>query len=171
MQPLISTVLFYLLFSSTLAAQQAPVERATVSAANVAVAEAYLSAYSTFSTSRMAPFYTDDATFEDLTSSTQNAAGGPFVFKGKQAILHGLGDYVSQYQAFTVNYAVERRYESNGIVVFIAQLSYQLKTKGGKSFAGTAPIVTAITVRNGKVARHVDFYDYLGNAVEFGDAQ
>ena len=109
----------------------------------------------------------DEMVFTDPTSTDQNADGGSFMFVGKAAVMKGLGDYAAQYKDFNVSYDVERRYESNGVVTFVAQLSYTVVTKDDQTFTGTAPIVTAITVKDGKVVRHLDLYDYAGNAVEF----
>ncbi len=152
-----------------LAATIAPATAADApsSADIVKVAAEYLAAYSTFDPQEIVPHFTDDAVFSDPTSTTQNADGGPFVFEGKEAVLTGLGDYAAQYKDFTVAYDIERQYESNGVVVFIAQLTYTVITNDDQTFTGTAPIVTAIEVRDGKVARHTDFYDYAGNAANF----
>jgi len=81
--------------------------------------------------------------------------------------MKGLGDYAAQYKDFNVSYDVERRYESNGVVIFVAQLSYTAISKDDQTFTGAAPIVTAITVKDGKVVEHLDLYDYAGNTVEF----
>lgn len=132
----------------------------------VAIAKDYIAAYSTFDVSVMEPFLADDMVFFDPTSSTQNANGEPFKFEGKEAVMQGLGDYASQFESFALTYDVERYYESQDIVVFVAQLGYEGATKDGQSFAGGGPIVTAITVKDGKVVRHVDYFDYNQNAVE-----
>ena len=139
----------------------------TASEANIKIAEDYLAAYSTFEVDAMAPFMAEDVIFSDPTSSEQSASGGAFMFKGKAAALKGLGDYAAQYNSFTVDYDLERRYESNGVVVFIGMLNYQLVTKDDRPISGAAPIVTAITLKDGKVAQHLDLYDYSGNVVEF----
>lgn len=136
----------------------------------IKLATAYLDAYSTFEPERMAPFYDNDAIFIDPTSIDQNANGNPFQFVGKAAILKGLGDYADQFQSFSLTYDVERRYESNDVVVFIAALTYAGESADGQAFSGAAPIVTAVGVRDGKVISHTDYYDYGGNAVEFGAA-
>ncbi|WP_375205881.1 nuclear transport factor 2 family protein [Hyphococcus sp.] len=139
------------------------------SADAISVAEDYLAAYSTFDVEIMAPFIADDMVFADPTSTEQNADGGAFMFDGKAAVLKGLGDYAAQYKSFSVDYDIERRYESNGVVVFVAQLTYDLVTKDDRTFTGAAPIVTAVTVRDGKVVKHLDLYDYAGNAESFTD--
>ncbi|WP_428409364.1 nuclear transport factor 2 family protein [Hyphococcus sp.] len=139
------------------------------SADAVSLAEDYLAAYSTFDVEKMAPFLSDDMVFADPTSTEESADGGAFMFNGKEAVLKGLGDYAAQYQSFSVNYDVERQYESNGVVVFVAQLTYNLVTKDDKTFTGAAPIVTAVTVKDGKVVKHLDLYDYAGNAETFTD--
>lgn len=137
------------------------------SADAIAVAEHYLTAYSTFEPAKMAPYLADDMTFYDPTSTNQTASGGAFQFDGKAAVLKGLGDYAAQFNAFSVTYAVKRRYESAGVVVFIADLTYQGEGKDGQTFSGGAPIVTVITVKGGKVVQHTDYFDYVGNAVSF----
>lgn len=152
---------FALCISSLACAEETP-----ASDAAVVVAEQYLAAYETFEPAKMAPFLHKDAVFSDPTSTNQTADGGPFEFDGKEAVLKGLGDYAAQYKRFTLNYDVERRYESNGVVVFVAQLSYEGETKDAQTFSGAEPIVTVITVKDGKVIRHTDFFDYKSNAVE-----
>ncbi len=146
-----------------------PMEESSASDAIVSVAEDYLAAYSTFEPEKMAPFLGDDMVFTDPTSTNQNAAGGAFIFDGKDAVLKGLGDYAAQFKSFTVDYDVERQYESNGVVIFVAQLTYDLMTNEDKHFTGSAPIVTAITVKDGKVVKHLDLYDYAGNVKTFTD--
>lgn len=133
----------------------------------VRIAEEYLAAYSTFDTSLIAPHISDDMVFYDPTSSNENADDGPFVFEGKEAVLKGLGDYASQYKTFTVDYDVERRYESEGVVVFVAMLTWNVLTANDETATGSAPIVTAVTVKDGKVVKHTDYYDYKGNVVNF----
>ena len=135
----------------------------------VTIAEDYIAAYSTFDVSVMEPFFADDMIFFDPTSSSQNADGGPLRFEGKDAVMKGLGDVAGQYASFSLNYSVERHYESQGVVVFVAMLTYEGETKDGQTFEGGAPIVTAITVKDGKVVRHIDYFDYKGNAVDSGD--
>lgn len=133
----------------------------------VDIAKDYLAAYSTFDTDKMAPFYADDAVFTDPTSADQGANGEPFQFTGKDAILKGLGDYAAQYKSFSVAYDVERQYESEGVVVFVATLTWSVTGGDNQNASGSAPIVTAITVKDGKVTKHLDLYDYKGNAVDF----
>lgn len=133
----------------------------------VRIAEDYLTAYSSFDMDAVAPFLSDDMVFYDPTSSNQNAEGGPFIFNGKEAVLKGLGDYASQFKSITVNYDVERRYESEGVVVFVAMLTWNVLTTNDASLTGSAPMVTAVTVKDGKVVNHTDYYDYKGNAVSF----
>jgi ketosteroid isomerase-like protein len=134
---------------------------------SVSVAEAYLAAYSTFDASKMAPFYADDAVFDDPTSGGQIAGYDSFHFEGKDAIIKGLGDYAATYKRFSVAYDVQRRYESAGVIVFVANLSYQGETPDGQEFSGGAPIVTVVEIEGGKVKRHTDYFDYQQNAVEF----
>lgn len=137
------------------------------SAAAIDIAEQYLAAYSTFDVDEIEPFLADNAVFYDPTSSTQTADGGPFHFESKEAILKGLGDYAAQYKSFTLNYDLERRYESEGSIVFVAQLTWTVIGKDDQTFTGAAPIVTVVKIENGKVIGHTDYYDYKGNAVDY----
>ncbi len=136
------------------------------STARIALAKDYIAAYSTFDVTKMEPFYSDDAMFHDPTTSPPGTDGA-LLLTGKAAILKGLGDYAASFNRFSVEYKIERQYESNGVVVFIAQLSYMGESKDGDKFAGSAPIVTAITVKDGKVVRHTDYFDYKENAEGF----
>lgn len=136
------------------------------SAGTVKLATDYLAAYSTFDVEKMRPFYADEAVFIDPTSKNQIPGYGEFHFSGKDAIIKGLGDYAASYESFSVHYNVTRQYESAGNVVFIADLTYEGETKKGEKFSGGAPIVTVVTVEDGKVIRHTDYFDYNSNAVE-----
>ncbi len=135
------------------------------SSTTISIAKDYLTAYSTFDTAAMAPFLADDMVFYDPTSANQSADGGAFMFEGKEAVLKGLGDYAGQYQSFSVDYDIERQYESEGVVVFVAMLTWTVTSPDGESATGSAPIVTAVTVKDGKIIKHTDYYDYKGNAV------
>ena len=135
----------------------------------IAVAEAYLAAYSTFDMDKMEPFLTDDMTFNDPTSMGQAPGGGSFNFTGKTLVLEKLGDFAAGNKSFSVSYDVERRYESAGVVVFVAQLTYKGESHAGNAFEGSSPIVTAVTVTDGKISAHYDFFDYARNAVNFDE--
>jgi len=161
MRSYLASVILVLAFSGTAIAQTAADETAT------SVAEAYLAAYSTFDVSKMAPFYADDAVFNDPTSVGQIPGHAGFIFDGKDAILKGIGDYAGTYKSLSLKYDLQRRYESAGIVVFIAKLTYEGETKDGQEFSGGSPIVTVVEVKGGKVTRHSDYFDYKQNAVEF----
>ncbi len=156
----------FALFSSV---AMAAAEEKPSSEAVIAVAESYLAAYSTFEMEKIEPFLTDDMTFNDPTSAGQAPGGGAFQFEGKTQVLKELGTFADSNKSFSVDYDVERRYESAGVVVFVAQLNYEGETHEGQKFAGAAPIVTAVTVTDGKISAHYDFFDYLENAVDFSD--
>ena len=149
--------------TTAMAEDTAPTENAAIT-----LATEYLKAYSTFDVTNMAPYYSDDAVFLDPTASRASPDGQPlFAFNGKDAIIKGLGDYALQYKSFTLDYKIERQYESNNVVVFVAQLTYKGEGKNGNTFEGGAPIVTAITVKDGKIVRHMDYFDYKENAENF----
>lgn len=160
---------FTLALAATLGLCATPVsaEELSASDANIKVAEDYLAAYSTFKVEKMEPFLADDMEFRDPTSAAPGKDGNGYNFDGKTAVMEGLGDFASRQKDFYLNYDLERRYESNGVVVFIAQLTYTVHTKTDETITGTAPIVTAVTVKDGKIVRHVDLFDYSENAKDF----
>jgi len=156
----------YLLAAALLIITQAHAQE-TETSETIRIAEDYLAAYSSFDMAAVAPFLSADMVFHDPTSSNENADNGPFFFEGKEAVLRGLGDYASQFKSFSVEYDIERRYESEGVVVFVAVLRWNVLTANDAKATGAAPIVTAVTVKDGKVVKHTDYYDYKGNAVSF----
>ena len=158
---------FFAFISLAFTLLSAPLHAEDKNAAIIKIAEDYIAAYSTFDVDVIEPFIADDAIFSDPTSKDQNASGGQFMFVGKKAILKGLGEYAAQYKSFTLVYDVERRYVANNVVVFVAQLTYTVIALDDQVYTDTAPIVTAITVKDSKVKQHIDLYDYDGNAVDF----
>mgnify|MGYP003700444075 CR=1 FL=1 len=132
----------------------------------VDIAERYLAAYSTFDTEKMAPLLSDDMVFTDPTKPPEMNDGQVFTHVGKKAVLTALGGYASLYEEFSLDYKIDRRYESNGAVVFVGDVTYNILTDAGQTLTGTAPIVTVVKVNNGKIARHTDYYDYAGNVIE-----
>ncbi len=129
-----------------------------------AVAERYLNAYAAFDTNKMAPLLSDDMVFIDPTKPPAQNDGQVFTHVGKEAVLAALGGYADLYKEFWLDYKIDRQYESNNVVVFIGDITFNILTEDSESLSGTAPIVTVVTVRDGKVSRHLDLYDYAGNA-------
>ena len=84
--------------------------------------------------------------FTDPTKPPELNEGKSFTHNGKQAILSALGGYAKLYEEFYLDYKIERRFESNGVVVFIGDITYNILTEDGQSLTGTAPIVTTVTV-------------------------
>ncbi|GJL95221.1 MAG: hypothetical protein DHS20C05_16260 [Hyphococcus sp.] len=150
-------------FSAALFSTALADEAADASAANVELAQDYIAAYSTFKTKNMKPFLADDMVFMDETSPQT------ILFEGKKAVMDGLGEYSKLYKDFSLDYDIARRFESNGVVVFIGHVTYAGAGQDGQAFSGTAPIVTAITIKDGKVVKHADYFDYGSNAVDLDE--
>ena len=131
----------------------------------VDAAQKYLAAYSTFDMEKMAPLISDDMVFTDPTKPPETNGGEPFVYTGKEAVLAALGGYAKLYKEFSLDYDIQRYFESNGAVIFVGDITYNILTDDQQTLTGTAPIVTIITVKDGKIVEHRDYYDYAGNAV------
>lgn len=134
------------------------VER-TGDAAKIAVASKYLDAYATLNVERMASMYAEDATFIDPTS--ENAPGVPQTlhFTGRDTIVGVLGEYAKNYRC--LRYDFDRVYESGDCVVFVGRITAQLQADP-KPLTLRSSIVTIVTVKDGRVAEHRDYYDYQG---------
>lgn len=131
----------------------------------VEAAQKYLAAYSAFDMEKMAPLISDDMVFTDPTKPLETNGGEPFIHSGKDAVLGALGGYAKLYKEFSLDYDIRRYFESNGAVIFEGDITYNILTDDQQTLTGTAPIVTIITVKDGKIVEHRDYYDYAGNAV------
>lgn len=131
----------------------------------VEAAQKYLAAYSAFDMEKMAPLISDEMVFTDPTKPPETNNGAPFVYTGKDAVLAALGGYAKLYKEFSLDYDIQRYFESNGAVIFVGDITYNILTDDQQTLTGTAPIVTIITVNDGKIVEHRDYYDYAGNAV------
>jgi ketosteroid isomerase-like protein len=117
------------------------------------LARDYLAAYSAVDTAAMERFLAPDAVFADQTA--RPADGGPIVLNGRDTFLKQF----KTYGLTRLAYDLANVFESNGRVVFIGRVNAFYPQAGGE-LRFSARIVTVVTVKNGKVARHEDFADY-----------
>lgn len=151
---------FLLFLSLTVAHAEAPQPHGN--AAVIAQANAYLDAYARLDTTALERLYAEDAVFNDPTSATVPGIGGPFVWKGRAEILAHLREWAKTTKS--LSYDVERRYEASNHVVFVGAVKPLVKTaKGDVQYR--YPIVTIITIANGRVSEHRDYTNYGAGSV------
>lgn len=151
---------FLLLLSLTVARADAPQPHGN--AAVIAHANAYLDAYAKLDTAALAHLYAEDAVFNDPTSATVPGIGGPFVWRGRSEILAHLREWAKTTKS--LNYDVDRRYEASNHVVFVGAVKPLVKTAKG-DVQHRYPIVTIITITNGRVSEHRDYTNYAAGHV------
>lgn len=144
-----------------------PVQAETVSgdAAPISAARTYLEAYQRLDLQQLERYYTEDVEFNDPTSLRVSGIGGPFVWRGREAVLAGVRRWAQSVQS--LNYDVERIYEASGRVVFSGTVTSVTRTPGGVA-RYRYPIVTILTISDGRVSEHRDYTDYAG-AVRLAD--
>lgn len=148
------------LFLVTLApAIQAQGAQADPRAETIAVADAYMAAYQELDEAALAGFYADDARFFDPTSYDMEGFAAPFDFHGRDAILAGIATFKTDYGLVRVPYAVTTKIAGMHDVAYIGEVQSEVRVKGEMQ-RYAYPIVTIITVRDGKVIEHRDYVDY-----------
>ena len=126
----------------------------------IALARRYIAAYQALDVERLESFYAADVRFIDPTSERTPLAQ-PFIFEGRDNVLAAIAQAAQSFVC--IRYDVRRIYESSGHVVFAGKSQGLLKSEQGL-FTGDGTIVTIITIKEGKVVEHRDYYDYAGGA-------
>ncbi len=123
----------------------------------IARAQEYLAAYARMDLKALEEFYAEDAVFNDPTSTKVPGIGGPFVWRGRKEILAHIADWAKSIRS--IDYDVERAYEASGHVVFIGDVKPLTATpEGPVQYA--YPIVTIVTVADGRIVEHRDYTNY-----------
>lgn len=136
------------------AAVEAPVRQ------GLAVAEAYVRAYSGMDSAAMAPWMTEDFVFADRTSID---AGRPV--EGRAAVL-ALIDRLRANGLTDLGLDLPSRFESNGVAVFSGTVnSISRSSPGAEALRWSARSVLVLTVRGAQVSKHEDFADYPGATI------
>ena len=148
--------MFAIGFATCVSAQDNPIESQASHPSAIEIADAYLEAYQAYDLDRLNEFYAPDAAFIDPTSLDMS---NPFNWTGKDEIVGHLRQYLENVSSATFYYDIQRKYESSGRVVYNAVGSFTVKTPQ-MEISGSAPIVTIITVNDGKVIEHRDYVDY-----------
>lgn len=126
-----------------------------------AVAEAYLAAYQAQDFAALEALYAEDAVFIDPTSEAIQGIGGPFDWTGREAILAGIRGW----GATRLEYEIDRTWSASGHVVFDGAVAAIYETETG-SVAYRYPIITIVTVEDGRVTEHRDYTDFSGMTQE-----
>ncbi|MGE0737457.1 MAG: nuclear transport factor 2 family protein [Alphaproteobacteria bacterium] len=142
-----------------LGAGSAQAEIVSGDAATISVARAYLEAYQRLDVQRLESHYADDVEFNDPTSLRVAGIGGPFVWRGREAVLSGVRRWARSIQS--LNYDIDRIYEASGRVVFVGGVTSAVRTPGGL-VRYRYPIVTIVTISDGRISEHRDYTDYAG---------
>lgn len=155
---LLVTASIVLLFAGSASAQDDPasVER---------VARAYLAAYESADIDRLAELAAEDIEFRD-DSAPGDPAGGPYHFVGREAWLAGLQGFVADGGLIDMHQSHDLAYQSGSQMVFVGRVDarYRAPSEGVLHFK--TRIVTVLTVREGRVWRHMDIADYSGAQTE-----
>lgn len=121
------------------------------------VAEAYLAAYQQQDHEAMRAFYAGDARFIDPTSFAIPRITAPIDWLGADAIIAGIAGWGVD----RLSYEIERSYESSNAVIFDGSTTVTYITPAG-DLSFRYPIITIVTVRDGKVVEHRDYTDFAG---------
>lgn len=123
----------------------------------IAIADAYMSAYHHLDLETLETLYDEDAVFIDPT-----VAGQPEVFSwtGRDRILGELAGWRTGMVRF--EFQADRVFESAGRVVYIGHVVSEVRrANGSRKF--TYPLVTIVTVQDGRIAEHRDYTDYAAS--------
>lgn len=126
-------------------------------ATKVAIADAYIDAYSAMDFDRMGSFYAEDAIFTDPTTLLYGAEGALIDIKGRDHIISMFKKYFEQLNGGGHRYETTEKYEAGGYVVYHATVHFNWD--GGR-IQGSAPITTILHVVDGKIVEHRDYFDY-----------
>ena len=127
-------------------------------ASDFETADKYLASYSHFDLEKMHKYYSEEATFQDLTS--ENFGENSFIMKGRENIIEAFKAPFFQ-KNFKLHYKIINKYESSGHHVFISDVTARTtNTKGTNYSCGN--VVSIIKIVDKKVISHVDYADYNG---------
>lgn len=141
------------LLASTALAQDDAAERAIV--------DAYMAAYSAADFDAMEEFMAEDVVFSDPTATDQGETG--LLHHGRDEVMAALRSFAAQYQPLALGFEWTTVFESNDRYVFMGRVNatYPVEQEG-MVYRWSAAQTTVVHLRHGKVVRQDDFADYEG---------
>jgi ketosteroid isomerase-like protein len=163
----VTTIVLTTLFAAPSLAQDSDPE---ADAANQAIIDAYMAAYSAADFDAMERFMAEDVVFTDPTAVGMGETG--LLHHGRDEIMAALREFDAQYNPIGLNFAWDTAYESNDRYVFMGRVNatYPVEQEG-MVFRWSAPQTTVIHLRDGRVVEQFDFVDYEGAAQEIVPAE
>lgn len=130
-------------------------------AANRAIIDAYMAAYSAADFEAMEPFMAEDVVFSDPTATGLGETG--LLHHSRDEIMAALREFDAQYNPIALNFEWDTIFESNDRYVFMGRVNaiYPVDQEG-MVFRWSAPQTTVIHLRDGRVVEQYDFADYEG---------
>ncbi len=123
------------------------------------LADDYMQAYSEFDMKRLAEFYSDDAIFIDPTSEIWGDKAVKMY--GKEQIFKRWEALFLRFDKISAAYNVKTKYHSAGHSVYTGKVKFSTVKKGeAETSTSCAFITTIISVKEGKVVEHRDYFDY-----------
>ncbi|MEE2565453.1 nuclear transport factor 2 family protein [Hyphobacterium marinum] len=134
---------------------------ADADAANRAIVDAYMAAYSAADFDAMEPYMAEDVLFADPTATGQGETG--LLHHSRDGIMAALRQFDAQYNPIALNFEWDTVFESNDRYVFIGTVNATYPVdQEGMVFRWSAPQTTVIHLRDGLVVEQYDFADYEG---------
>lgn len=118
----------------------------------------YMKAFFAFDVKKLSEYYTEDAIFRDPTSEVWGEESA-WNMDGKEQIMKKMNSFLSNYDEVTIQYNVKTRYESGGHHVFTGKSKVSYEKQGALETACVA-VTSVVSVKDGKVVEHRDYYDY-----------
>ena len=125
------------------------------------IAREYMNHYSAANMEAMEEFLAEEVIFSDPTAMGPNIDADGIYHEGRDEAVAALREFVESAHPIELGFIWDIVFESNGRVVFIGEVNALYPTeKEGQVFRWRSPQVTVVTIRDGKVVRHVDYANY-----------
>jgi ketosteroid isomerase-like protein len=134
-------------------------------AANQAIIDAYMAAYSAADFEAMEAFMAEDVVFTDPTAVGMGESG--LLHHSREDFMTALREFDAQFNPIALNFEWDTAYESNDRYVFTGSVNatYPVEQEG-MVFRWSAPQTTVIHLRDGLVVEQYDFVNYEGAVQE-----
>jgi len=125
------------------------------------IAREYMNQYSAVNLEMMESYLAEDVIFSDPTAMGPDIASDGIYHEGRDEALAALREFVENAHPIELGFIWDTVFESNDRVVFIGEVNALYPTeKKGQVFRWQSPQVTVLTLREGKIIRHVDYANY-----------